>query len=359
MLRKGGLGSTPGSAGSDSYVAGTSPGHEGHGHAHYATLAAGASAGEGTGAGGSGSQPNGKVLTPSPSPPVGSTAAGAATSPAGASASVPSAASGSLGLHLSGTSPTSSSPSLSVPSIGSGLPPPPPPATSISSASTISQPDSSAQDLGFVHYNTPATQAHERVIPPLNVHSHSHPVSHTHHSHPSSPHSHPHSPSSGSTSSGSHPHSPLPGFSAAAHHVYSGYTTRPSPLSQAGNIVTGPAAGVGPLTPHSATADGGLGSANSSGGQMQLPPLAHMDRLVGSSGHGGYGHHYGPFGVKSEYEASDSDTPTGHLHHQQLHTASSNMNKEPLTPLSAQSPIGPAVGRSHHSSRRTILGGGQ
>lgn len=394
MLRKGGLGSiTTGSAGSDSFAAtaGTSPGgSQGHGHAYYAALAAGAGASSSEGSGSTGlgggdrHRPNGKALTPSPSPSIGSAAATGST---GASTSLSSAASGSLGLHLSGASPSSSSPSLSVPSVGSGHPPPPPPATSTSSASTISQPENAAQDIGFVHYNAPPTQPHhERVIPPLNVHPHSH----THHSHPNSPHPHSlsHSPS-GSTSGGSHPHSPLPGFSAAAHHMYSGYATRPSPLSQAGNIVTGPAGGTGPLTPlssvppHSATADASgsednIGSGNNSGSHnnsgMQLPPLAYMDRLVhGPSGHG-HGYHYGSSlgSVKLEYGTPDSESSAsngGQLHHhhqQQQHggtaaTAISNMGKEPLTPLSAESPIGPGggVARNHHGTRRTILGGGQ
>lgn len=168
--------------------------------------------------------------------------------------------------------------------------------------------------------------------------------------------------------------------------MYSGYTVRPSPLSQTGNIVTGPGAvgtGVepGPLTPLSSaaphpaiaeTADSAdeenFGSGgNGSGNGMQLPPLAHMDRLVQS---GSSHHHYGSLiGVKSDYGTSpELDSPVNTSGALQQHgTLSSSMGREPMTPLSAQSPVGPDIGRNRHyhhnhqhaANARTALGGGQ
>ncbi|KXN91737.1 Protein GAT2 [Leucoagaricus sp. SymC.cos] len=334
-------------SGSDYGSPGTSPstgGGEPHGHAHYAALAAGASAG----AGGSEGTGTGTVLTPSPSPPVGAAAS----------------TSGSLELHLSGASPSSSSPALSVPAVGSSSGPPISPPSS-TSTSTISQSEPS-QDAGFVHYHPPPPPHHDRAIPPLSVHPQSH--SHTSpHSHPHS-HTHPHSPS-GSTSSGNHPHSPIPAFSATSHHyIHPAYTARPSPSSQAGNIVTGPAAG--PLTPlssvppHSASATeapGGSGNGGSGGG-MQLPPLAYMDRLVQGSGSShGHGHGYGSLGggVKMDSYGMESEPPGSHSGSGSGSgfVGGSSVEREPLTPLSAESPIGPGMTRS--GMRRTILGGGQ
>jgi hypothetical protein len=146
-------------------------------------------------------------------------------------------------------------------------------------------------------------------------------------------------------------------------------------LSQAGNIVTGPAAR--PLTPlsvppsaadppeeHSTSSPGsnnnnhhhntsatGAGG-NGSGSGMQLPPLAYMDRLVGStpcavghSGHGGYGAgNGGDVGLSISGSASNG-------------SASGGFGREPLTPLSAESPIGPGPGVVVRNARRTILGG--
>ena len=283
-MRKGGLVSA------SSYEANENSPNDGHGHAHYAALASGARAGE------SDTNRNGKALTPSPSPPIGTTGATAITG-ASTSTSMPSTTSGSLGLHPPAASPTSSPPpSLSVPSSrnrSSQVF-----VTSTSSASGLKFENSfDTRGLKFVHYNfsTPGTQP-DRVIPPLNIHPQLHPHPYPQpHSHPNSPrpHSNSHSPS------GIHPS--LPGYLSTGHHVYSGYTTRPSPLSQAGNIVTGPGAagsgvGAGLLTPLSSapplsataepssiTAEENVNtSGNDTGSGMHLPPLVHMDRLVQS-----------------------------------------------------------------------------
>lgn len=321
-------------SGSEYGAPGTSPGgsiseSDGgqHGHGHYAVLAAG---NVGAAVGGS-SNGNESVLTPSPSPP--------------ASTSVPSAsASGSLALPLSGGSPTTSTPP---------------------SASTP-HPDSN-QDIGFIHYNPPARQP-DRAIPPLNIHSYPQP-------HPlrspqaSSTHSHsPHSAFSG------HP----PGSTGPGHYVHTGYTTRPSPLSQAGNIVTGPAAG--PLTPlsvpHSATeatddgigmgpgAGAGSGSGVGAGNGMQLPPLAYMDRIMGSSPNnnmhaslgsmsGGVKLEYGDDGLSGQVQNGGGSAGMGGGG-----GSGSSVGREPLTPISAESPIGPGVaGGSMRSGKRSILGG--
>lgn len=353
-----------------------------HGHAHYAALASGARAGE------SDTNGNGKALTPSPSPPIDTTGATTITG-VSTSTSMPSTASGSLGLHPSAASPASSSPpSLSVPSFCNRTSQPQF-TTPTSSASGLQSDNSlDARGLRFVHYNfsTPGTQP-DRVIPPLNTHPQSQsqpqpqPQPHSQpHSHPSSPrsYSNPHSPS------GIHPS--LPGYMSTAHHVYSGYTARPSPLSQAGNIVTGPGAagsgvGAGLLTPlssappHSAIAETSSNtieesastSGNDVGSGMQLPPLAYMDRLVQS---GSSQPPYGSLmGMKLDYGTPpELDSPVNASGVLQQHgTLLSSVNREPLTPLSAESPIESDVGRSHQyhhnhqhaANARTALGGGQ
>jgi len=155
-------------------------------------------------------------------------------------------------------------------------------------------------------------------------------------------------------------------------------------LSQAGNIVTGPGAagpgvGAGLLTPlssappHSATAETSSNtveenvSGNETGSGMQLPPLAHMDRLVQSgSGQLQYG---SLMGMKLEYGTSQElDSPVNASGVLQQHgTLLSSVNREPLTPLSAESPIASDIGRSHqyhhdhqHAANvRTAFGGGQ
>jgi hypothetical protein len=102
------------------------------------------------------------------------------------------------------------------------------------------------------------------------------------------------------------------------------------------------------------------GNAHMSGG-MQLPPLAYMDRHVQSGSTSGPGHGHHGYNMKFEYGTPESESPSGGGQQQQHGPpgfgAASSMGREPLTPLSAESPIGPGVGRNHH--RRTILGGGQ
>lgn len=287
-------------SGSEYGAPGTSPsgsisGNEGgqHGHAHYAVLATGNGA-----ANVGGETGNGSVLTPSPSPSA--------------------SASGSLDLPLPGASPTAPT-----------------------SASYLPQSE-------FIHYNPPAQ--HDRTIPPLAVHPHTQTS---------------HSPQS--SSGHSHPHSPHATFSShlsgsGGHYVHAGYSSRPSPLSHTGNIVTGPTAG--PLTPLSvppsateATDNGSGGGTGIGGGHgMQLPPLAYMDRIVGSNPnnnhmvHGGF---FGSIGVKSEYGDEQN-------HHGQNGGGGmgggggSSVGREPLTPLSAESPIGPGV-TGGRNGRRSIL----
>ncbi|KAF9450343.1 hypothetical protein P691DRAFT_476612 [Macrolepiota fuliginosa MF-IS2] len=300
-------------------ISGSDGGH--HGHAHYAVLAAG-----------SGGTGNGSVLTPSPSPP--------------ASTSVPSAStSGSLTLPLSGASPTAPA-----------------------STSTLPQSDSNS-DIGFIHYNPPGQQhQHERGDPPISVRPHPH----SHHSHSpqtQASHQHLHSPHAHTFSA--HPSGP-------GHYVHTGYTTRPSPLSQAGNIVTGPAAG--PLTPlsvpHSATEAGdnggtvthsGAGAGVGIGNGMQLPPLAYMDRIVGSNpsnnAHHAHSGSLGSMGGGAKLEYAD-DGSLGSLSSGGGGGmgvggggGGSSVGREPLTPLSAESPIGPGVSGGARNGRRPILGG--
>ena len=369
-MRKGGLVSA------SSCEANENSPNDGHGHAHYAALASGARAGE------SDTNRNGKALTPSPSPPIGTTGATAITG-ASTSTSMPSTTSGSLGLHPPAASPTSSPPpSLSVPSSrnrSSQVF-----VTSTSSASGLKFENSfDTRGLKFVHYNfsTPGTQP-DRVIPPLNIHPqlHLHPYPQPH-SHPNSPrpHSNSHSPS------GIHPS--LPGYLSTGHHVYSGYTTRPSPLSQAENIVTGPGAvgsgvGAGLLTPlssappHSATAETSSNtveenvgaSGNEPGSGTQLPPLVHMDRLVQSRS--SQPHYSSLMGIKLDHGMSpELDSPvngSGALQQHGTLLSISSVNREPLTPLSAESPIESDVGRGHQNhnhqhaaNARTALGGRQ
>lgn len=367
LVRKGGLVSA------GSYEATENSPSDGYGHAHYVALASGARAGE------SDTNKNGKALTPSPSPPIGTTGVTAITG-ASTSTSMPSTTSGSLGLHPPAASPASSPPpSLSVPSSrnrSSQVF-----ATSTSSVSGFQFENSfDTRGLKFVHYNfsTPGTQP-DRVIPPLNTHPHPQPQPRPH-SHPNSPRPH----SNSQSPSGIHPS--LPGYLSTGHHVYSGYTTRPSPLSQAGNIVTGPGAagsgvGAGLLTPlssappHSAIAETSSNTAeenvstsgNDIGNGMQLPPLAHMDRLVHS---GSSQPHYGSLmGMKLDYGTSpELDSPVNDSGVLQQHgTLLSSVNREPLTPLSAESPIESDVGRGHQyhhnhqhaANARTALGGGQ
>ncbi len=297
-------------SGSEYGAPGTSPsgsinGNEGgqHGHAHYAVLASGNGA-----ANVGGETGNGSVLTPSPSPP------------ASASTSVPSAsASGSLDLPLPGASPSNAP----------------------TSASSLPQSE-------FIHYHPPAQhQQHDRVIPPLALHPH-----------PQTSHS----PQSSNGHQHTHPYSPLATFSShpsgsGGHYVHAGYTTRPSPLSQTGNIVTGHAAG--PFTPLSvppsateATDSGpGGGTGLGAGHGMQLPPLAYMDRMVGSNpnnGHMVHGGLLGSIGIKLEYGDEQN-----HMQNGGGGIGGSSVGREPLTPLSAESPIGPGVlGRS---GRRSVL----
>lgn len=317
-------------SGSEYGAPGTSPsgsisGSEGgqHGHAHYAALAAGAAGRVDAGTGPR--TENGSALTPSPSPP------------ASTSASVPStSASGSLALPTPGASSSSV-----ITATGH---------STLTSVSTLPQAESN-QDNNFIHYHPPS-QHHDRMVPPLSVHSHSYPHSHSHPSH------------------ASHPHSPHPAFSthpssigvgSAGQYAHTGYTARPSPLSQAGNIVTGPAAG--PLTPlsvpHSATEDtdeNGTGA----GGGTQLPPLAYMDRLVGSNSNNGHNHTMhsapplGPVGVKMEYGDGQAQG-SGGGGNIEVGGGGTSVGREPLTPLSAESPIGPGVGG--RNGRRLVLGG--
>jgi hypothetical protein len=234
---------------------------------------------------------------------------------------VPStSASGSLGLS---TSSASTSSALSAAG-----------ASTLTSTSTLPQIEST-QDNNFIHYHPPSQQ-HDRVIPPLSVHPHSYSHSQLHS---------PHFPPAGSISS-------------TGHYVHT-YTARPSPLSQTSNIVTGPAAG--PLTPlsvpHSATEGtdvAGLGNGT------QLPPLAYMDRLVGSNSSGGQNHannvsSLGEAGVVKMEFANPQVPGNGGSGNTELGGGGTSVEREPLTPLSAESPIGPGVGGRH--GRKLVLGG--
>lgn len=311
MRRSFGSGSEYGTPGTPPSASGSESGQ--HGRGHYTAFAAGAT--------GEAETQNGNTLTPSPSPP------------APASISVPStSASGSLGLSTSGAS---TSTALSAAS-----------ASTLTSTSALPQIEST-QDNNFIHYHPPhppPSQHHDREIPSLSVHPHSY------------SHSQLHSPQG----SQSHPPHFLPAgsISSTGHYVHT-YTARPSPLSQANNIVTGPAAG--PLTPlsvpHSAT-EGADGTDLSNG--TQLPPLAYMDRLVGSNLGGGPNHannvpSLGEVGgVKMEF-GDKQVQGNGGGGNTEVGGGGTSVGREPLTPLSAESPIGPGVGGRH--GRRTVLGG--
>jgi hypothetical protein len=309
MRRSFGSGSEYGTPGTPPSASGSDGGQ--HGHVPYTPFA--------TGATGEVRTQNGNTVTPSPSPP------------APASISVPStSASGSFGLSTSSASTSSA--------LGTSG------ASTLTSTSTLPQIES-AQDNNFIHYHPPSQQ-HDRVIPPLSVHPHSYSHSQLHS--PQGSQSHP-------------PHfSPVGSINSTgqAHYVHT-YTARPSPLSQANNIVTGPAAG--PLTPlsvPSSATEGADGTGLSNG--TQLPPLAYMDRLVGSNSSNGpnYTNHASSLGeagaVKVEFADSQAQGNRG-SGNAELGGGGTSAGREPLTPLSAESPFGPGVGGRH--GRRLVLGG--